>query len=74
MISKTDQLRGAWHRGDKIGALRIAARFFDASPETDKFKIAWDALQNRLFYLQIGKDPDALLAAGLDALASKFGL
>jgi hypothetical protein len=26
---KTDQIRAAWQTGDRIGALRIAARFFD---------------------------------------------
>ncbi len=31
MNCKTDQIRAAWHAGDRIGALRIAARFFDRS-------------------------------------------
>jgi hypothetical protein len=29
MNRKTDQIRAAWAAGDRIGALRIAARFFD---------------------------------------------
>jgi hypothetical protein len=30
-ISKSSQIRSAWATGDQIGALRIAARFFDRS-------------------------------------------
>jgi hypothetical protein len=38
MSCKTDQIRAAWHAGDRIGALRIAARFFDRSIDTVIFK------------------------------------
>jgi hypothetical protein len=37
MNCKTDQIRAAWHAGDRIGALRIAARFFDRSIDTKAF-------------------------------------
>jgi hypothetical protein len=40
MNRKTDQIRAAWHAGDWIGALRIAARFFDRSIDTVIFKRA----------------------------------
>jgi hypothetical protein len=43
MISKCDQLRAAWAVGDKISALRIAARFFDRSDDTKTFKRGMDA-------------------------------
>lgn len=74
LISKTDQLTAAWLAGDKIGALRIASRFFDRSPETQTFKRGWDAHSNPGFYRQLGRDPDALTNAALAALAVKFGL
>jgi hypothetical protein len=32
--AKTEQIRAAWAAGDRIGALRIAAQFFDRSVET----------------------------------------
>jgi hypothetical protein len=35
---KTDQIRIAWAAGDRIGALRIAARFYDSSNDTQMFK------------------------------------
>lgn len=63
MISKTDQIREAWRRGNRIAALRIASRFFDRSTETKAFKRGWDAHQNPGFYRQIGKDPEALVRA-----------
>jgi hypothetical protein len=40
MNCRTDQIRAAWAAGDRIGALRIAARFFDRSADTRTFQ-AW---------------------------------
>lgn len=74
METKLDQLRKAWAAGDKAGALRIASRFHDRSPETIAFKRGWDAISNQSFYRQIGKDPDALRDAAYAAMAAKFGL
>jgi hypothetical protein len=47
----------------RIGALRIAARFFDRSEATKTFKRGMDAHNNPGFYRQLGKDPDLLLSA-----------
>ena len=42
MICKTDKIRAAWAVGDRIGALRIAARFFDRSGDTNaRSSAAW---------------------------------
>lgn len=74
MQSKTDQIRNKWAAGDKMGALAIAARFFDRSDETKLFKKAHGAAQNPRFYKQIKQDPEAIIAQGLAALAKKFKL
>jgi hypothetical protein len=74
MICKSDQIRAAWGAGDRIGALRIAARFFDRSIETRTFKRGMDAYNNPGFYRQLGKDPNQLMAAALELLAKKFRL
>lgn len=74
MESKLDKLRAAWDRGDQIGALRIASKFWDRSPETKLFQRGWDAHNHPNFFRQIGKDPAALTAAALAAMASKFKL
>jgi hypothetical protein len=74
MDCKSNQIRAAWVAGDQIGALRIAARFFDRSTDTKTFKRGMDAYNNPDFYRQLGKDPDPLIAAALELLAKKFSL
>src|SRR5262245_1465972 len=74
MISKSDKIRAAWAAGDRIGALRIAARFFDRSAVTMIFKRGMDANNHPAFYRQLGRGPDLIVAEALDTLASKFGL
>jgi hypothetical protein len=74
MNCKSDQIRAAWAAGDRIGALRIAARFFDRSTYTKTFKHGMDAYNNPGFYRQLGKDPNQLMAAALELLAKKFTL
>ena len=74
MNCKSDQIRAAWHSGDRIGALRVAARFFDRSIDTKTFKRGMDAYNNPSFYRQLGKHPEKLTAAALELLAKKFSL
>lgn len=73
MLSKSDQIRAALAADDKIGALRIAARFFDRTPDTALIRRGWEAHQHPAFYSQIGKDPAAMTEAALALLATKFG-
>jgi hypothetical protein len=72
MKCKTDQIRTAWAAGDRIGALRIAARFFDRSADTLTFKRGMDAQNNPSFYRQLGKDPAQLVRSALEVLAGRF--
>jgi hypothetical protein len=74
MKRKTDQIRATWDAGDQIGALRIAARFFDRSVETRTFKRGMDDYNHPDFYQQLGKDPEQLVASALELLAKKFSL
>ena len=74
MRSKTDQIRTAWLAGDQIGALRIAARFFDRSNETMIFKRGMDANNHPGFYRQLGKAPQELVTAALALLQKRFNL
>ena len=74
VLSKTGKIRAAWATGDRIGALRIAARFFDRSDATKAFKRGMDAHNNPQFYRQLGKDPDLPLSIALELLARKFSL
>jgi hypothetical protein len=74
MDCKVDKIRTAWAAGDRIGALRIAARFFDRSAATLTFKRGMDAHNNPSFYRQVGKQPDVLIANALNLLSTKFRL
>jgi len=74
MICKSDQIRAAWGAGDRIDALRIAARFFDRSIETRTFKRGIGAHNNPGFYRQLGKDPEQIVRDALDVLAKRFNL
>jgi hypothetical protein len=74
MRSKTDQIRAAWATGDRIGALRIAAQFFDRSEGTIDFKRGMDANNHPDFYRQTGEEPQDLITAALDLLAKRFDL
>jgi hypothetical protein len=74
MDCKSDQVRAARAAGDRIGALRIAARFFDRSIDTRTFKRGIDAYNNPSFYRQAGKEPNykQLITAALELLAKRF--
>jgi len=74
MDCKTDRIRAAWAAGDRIAALRIAARFFDRSLETRTFKRGMAAHNNPRFYQQLGKDPWQIVTDALDVMAKRFGL
>ena len=53
MNCKSDQIRAAWATGDRIGALPVAAQFFDRSIDTKTFKRGMDAYNNPDFYRQL---------------------
>jgi len=73
-VYKTDQIRAAWAAGNRIGALRIAARFFDRSEDTRAFKRGIDAFNHPDFYTQLGKEPRELVNPALALLAKRFDL
>src|SRR5262249_11435789 len=73
-VCKTDQIRAAWAAGDQIGALRIAARFFDRSAVTKTFQRGMNAYNHPGFYRQLGKEPQELVQTALEILAKQFDL
>jgi hypothetical protein len=74
VLNKTDQIRTAWAAGDQIGALRIAARFFDRSDATKTFQRGMVAYRHPEFYRQIGREPREVVEAALQVLAKRFDL
>ena len=73
-MSKCSKIREAWANGDRIGAMRIAARFFDISEDTQVFKRGMDAHNHPDFYRQLRQDPAQITADALQLLAEKFNL
>jgi hypothetical protein len=74
MLCKTDKIRTAWAAGDRVGVLRIAARFFDRSGDTKTFKRGMDAHNHPDFYRQLGKAPEQITQDALETLANRFHL
>ena len=74
MSCKIGKIRAAWANDDRIGALCIAARFFDRSEETKAFKRGMDAHNHPDFYRQLEKDPEQITAEALEKLARRFKL
>ena len=73
-MSKCRKIREAWASGDRIAALRFAARFFDRSADTQIFKRGMDAHNHPDFYRQLRQDPDQITTAAVRLLAEKFNL
>jgi hypothetical protein len=73
-MSKSSKICEVWAAGDRIGALRIAAGFFDRSEDTQIFKRGMHAHNHPDFYRQLRQDPDQITAAALQLLAEKFNL
>ncbi len=73
MQTKTEIIKRALARGDRLLALRVASRFHDRSDDTRLFKRGLDAHHHPTFYRQLGKDPDELVAGAVKRLEARFG-
>jgi hypothetical protein len=73
-MSTSSEICETWANDDRIAALRIAARFFDRSEDTQIFKRGMDAHNHPEFYRQLRQDPDQITAGALQLLARKFKL
>lgn len=71
---KIDLLRAAWGAGDRPGALKIAARFPDLGEHADAIRRAHDAALRPGMYRQMKRDPEAIINAGYEAIAARYGL
>lgn len=72
--TKIAALRAAWGAGDRTAALRLAAKFKRLGEHADAIRRGWDAMARPAFYRQIKRDPDTLVAAGVAAVAARYGL
>ena len=74
MITKLAKLKAAWAAGDTRDALRIAAKFPRLGDDKAAITRAWNAHLRPDFYRQMGRDPEALVSAGVAALKSHYRL
>ena len=74
METKLSKLEAAFRSGNHREALRIAAKFTRLGEHKAPITRAWNAIQNPAFYRDIGQDPDALVAAGVNSLRDRYGL
>lgn len=70
--TKTDQLRQALAEGRDIDALRIAKSFRMLGQFKAEIQRAWDAYQNPRFAKSLGRNPEDLVRAGIDAIRTLY--
>jgi hypothetical protein len=75
MQSKTDKLLQMLRSGDDRGALRLAKTFRLGLTDDQRaaIKRAHECYENGHFYAQLGRDPGALRARGLEVLREVYG-
>jgi hypothetical protein len=72
METKLSQIKRLLDAGDSQSAIRIAARFSDLGAQRAAILDAHGAYTNPRFCRQIGKEPDALIAAGIAAMHARW--
>ena len=70
--TKASRLRALMRAGKWQRALALANSFGRLGPDDRVIRTAHDAAQHGQFYRQIGRDPDVLIAAGVDALLDRY--
>ena len=74
MQTKLATLKAAAAVGDWPEALRIAARFPRLGDDAPAIQRAHEAAWHPAFFRQLGRDPDALVRSGIEALRRRYGL
>jgi len=70
---KIEQLRAFMSAGDWRSAIKLAASFPQLGEEKAAISRAWEAIARPEFQRAIGKDPDALISAGVESLRRRYG-
>ena len=73
-VTKLSCLTERWSCGDRLGALRIAAKFPRLGEHHERITRGWAAHTNPDFYASMGENPHELVADGLLAVAERYGL
>jgi hypothetical protein len=73
MQTKLSQVQAFMAAGDYQAAILMAAKFGELGAQRGAILSAREAYLRPAFQKQIGKDPAALIAAGVAALNERFG-
>lgn len=73
LVTKLSQVQAYMRAGDYRAAVLMAAKFADLGDERGAILSAREAYLRPGFQKQIGRDPDALIAAGAAALKRRYG-
>lgn len=73
-LTKLAQLKEAWHRGDRLRALRMAARFQKLGNADEAIRRAAAFSLSPKVYAQLGYDYDKVLLDGYAALQRRYKL
>lgn len=74
MQTKLSQLKDAYHAGDTAKAIRIAARFPDLGAHRNAILDANIAITNPRWTLNMKRDIEQTIAAGINALRNRYSL
>lgn len=74
MEKKIDVIRGLAAQGDWLAAIKLAGTFPKLGDERKAIMQAKEAVCRPEFQRQLGRDPDRLIADGIDAMRSKWAL
>lgn len=72
--TQLSKLKALMAQGDYRAALKLAAGWPRLGAHKAPIERAWAALTNPEFYREIGKDPEALVAAGVAAIRERYGI
>lgn len=72
MKTKLEQVRERLAVGDRVGALRIVAKFPRLGPIKEAVERGWNAHQSPEFYRSLGHDPAALFEAAIKAIHTHY--
>ena len=74
MQTKLSQLKDAYYAGNTAKAIRIAAKFPDLGAHRNAILDAHIAITNPRWTLNMKRDVDQTIAAGIDALRIRYSL
>ena len=72
--SKLSVIRDHMASGRDRDALKLAASFARLGDEKEAITRGWEAMARPDFYRAIGRDPETLVRAGLDAIRLKYSI